>query len=113
MPRFRFTVRRMMVAVAIAAVLLGVWAWVERRRARLSAIANWHHGQIICVFFGFPGPDGEYVYEATDAPQKSGDPPVSLHQQRIDTWHREIAVKYWRAAEYPWLPVAPDSPEPK
>lgn len=28
-------------------------------------------------------------------------------------WPREMAKKYRQAARYPWLPVAPDPPEPK
>ena len=102
-----------MLAVVMLAIFLGARLWAERRRARFNALADWHHRQIVCVFVGYPGPDGEYVYEATSDPQKSGDPPVSPRQQRISTWHRNIAVKYWRAARSPWLPVEPDPPEPK
>lgn len=29
------------------------------------------------------------------------------------TWHMKLAVKYYRAAAHPWLPVEPDPPEPK
>jgi hypothetical protein len=28
-------------------------------------------------------------------------------------WHEEMARKYRFAARYPWLPVAPDLPEPE
>jgi hypothetical protein len=101
-----------MLAVMILAIMLGVWLWGERRRTRFLALAEWHHQQIVCVFFGYQGPDGEWVYEATSLPQKSEDPPVSEQQQRIDTGHRNVALKYWSAADYPWLPVEPDRPEP-
>jgi len=30
LPRPRFTIRRMMIAVAIVAVVLGAWMWYER-----------------------------------------------------------------------------------
>jgi hypothetical protein len=113
LPHVRFTVRRMMIAVALLALFLGGWVWMERRSARFSDLANWHHRQITCVFFGSPGPDGKFIYEASDSPQRDGDPPVSLRQQRIDTWRRQIAVKYWDAARHPWLPVEPDPPEPE
>ena len=111
-PRPRFTLRPLMLAVAIGAMFLGVWIWGERRKARFLALADWHHRQIVCIFFGYEGPDGDFTYEATSTSQKSGDPPVSPHRQRIDTWHRKMALKYWRAACYPWLPVEPDPPEP-
>jgi hypothetical protein len=113
LPRPRFTVRRLMIAVAIVAIFLGVWLWAERRRARLDALASWHDRQVVCVFKGYIGPDDEIIWEPTSRPLKMGDPPVSLRQQRISTWHRQFAQKYWRAARYPWLPVEPDPPEPK
>ena len=28
-------------------------------------------------------------------------------------WHESMARKYEHAARYPWLPVAPDRPEPR
>jgi hypothetical protein len=28
-------------------------------------------------------------------------------------YHRELRIKYERAARYPWLLVEPDSPEPQ
>jgi hypothetical protein len=30
-----------------------------------------------------------------------------------ELWSRQMGEKYLRAARYPWLPVAPDPPEPK
>jgi hypothetical protein len=113
LPRMRFTVRRLMIAVAFLALFLGGWVWMERKSARFSDLANWHHSQITCIFDGCMGADGEFVYEATSLPQRDGDPPVSLRQQRIDTWHRQISMKYWAAARRPWLPVEPDPPEPE
>ena len=116
LPRPRFTLRRLMLAVAILALLLGVWLWGERRRARFSALAGWHERQVLwnlCVIVGYPGPDGEYIYEAQARSQMPGNPPMSPHQQRISTWHYQIAMKYYRAARNPWLPVEPDPPPPK
>ena len=96
-----------MIAVAIVAIFLGVWVWTERRRAR-RALASWHDRQVVCVFKGFMGPDNEIIWEPTSRPIKMGDPPVSRRLQRISTWHRQLAQKYWRAARYRWLPVQPD-----
>jgi hypothetical protein len=31
----------------------------------------------------------------------------------LNRWHLLMAKKYQRAARYPWLPVAPDPPEPQ
>ncbi len=33
--------------------------------------------------------------------------------QRLIAYHGALARKYWYAALFPWLPVAPDPPEPK
>jgi hypothetical protein len=33
--------------------------------------------------------------------------------RRRSEYHRRLRRKYERAARYPWLPVAPDPPEPK
>lgn len=117
LPRPRFTVRRLMVVVAIVAMILGVWLWAERRRARFSALESWHDRQVlwdVCIIAGHPGPDGEYVWEAEPRPRplKPGTPRASPHQLRISTWHYRLASKYRRAARYPWLPVEPDPPEP-
>jgi hypothetical protein len=102
-----------MLVVAVLAMLLGIWLGGERRKARFSALAGWHDRQTVCVFVGHPGPDGEYIWEATSRPKKLGDPPVSPRQQRISAWHYQIAAKYYRAARNPWLPVEPDPPPPE
>jgi hypothetical protein len=116
LPRPRFTLRGSMLAVAISALLLGVWLWGERRRAQFSALARWHERQVlwnVCVIVGHPGPDGEYIWEPRSRPQEPGNPPASPRQQRISTWHYQMAMKYDRATGNPWLPVAPDPPPPE
>jgi hypothetical protein len=79
LPRVRFTVRRMMVAVAVLALAVGWWKQGERRRARFRALAIVH------------------LIEANEPTD----------------YHGRTAVKYMWATRYPWLPVAPDPPEPK
>ena len=49
-PPTRFTLRGLMLVVAILAMLLGVWLWGERRRARFSALAWWHDRQVVLVW---------------------------------------------------------------
>jgi hypothetical protein len=102
MPRVRFSVRGLMVAVVIAACAIGGWIALERRRA-------------------------DFLRRATSfAPQNHlGTPPAvgidkgnGLIHLDWEQWGREdryaaaMAAKYERAARYPWLPVAPDPPEP-
>ena len=33
--------------------------------------------------------------------------------RRLTEYHEAMIVKYERATRYPWLPVAPDPPEPE
>jgi uncharacterized iron-regulated membrane protein len=64
LPRPRFTLRGLMLTVAILALLLGVWLWGERMRARFSALARRHDRHVLwsmCILGGHPGPNGEYV----------------------------------------------------
>ena len=88
MPRFRFTIRLMMIAIALVAVPLGV---LTERRQRFSRIAA-HYGGLYsrADWTGFP----------------------SIEQDR-DQWYAEMYEKYTNAAERPWLPVPPDRPMPR
>lgn len=109
MPRFRL--RTMMAVLAVVAIPFGVCA---ERRARFLSIADRHFDEISdVVFAGYQGADGEWIYEATSDRQNEGDPPLSSREQSIATWYRHLAWKYQDAAAQPWLPVAPDPPEPK
>ena len=86
----RFTVRRLMVAVAIVGVGLG-WL-LERRSASLRREAARHAGDGALVSL-------EEMYNPWTEAGKDH--------------HRAMTEKYRQAAHYPWLPVAPDPPEPK
>ncbi len=90
MPRFRFTVRRMMIAVAVGAFVMGLLA---ERRARFNRIADWHHAYVM---------DHQYQTWLSLAGREAPFP-----------YHERMALKYYDAARHPWLPVAPDPPEPK
>lgn len=87
-PLARFTVRRLMVAVAIIAVATytGMVVWrIETYAMRADA-----HARHLNLGHSFK-------YDSTDLIQ----------------WHERMRLKYGNAARNPWLPVAPDPPEPK
>jgi hypothetical protein len=84
LPRVRFTVRGTLVAVALIAVGLG---WLCERRSRFARLAEYYRTI-------------EYR-----------DNTVTTAWHRI-AWKVGHRRKYERAARYPWLPVAPDSPMP-
>ncbi len=85
LPRFRFTVRRMMVAVAIVGIFVGL-------------VARHHH---------FASLAARYRREEVDW--------ASVHDiyELQGRWCEAMAAKYEYPARYPWLPVAPDPPMPE
>ena len=89
----RFTVRRLMVLVAIVGLVLAAGSWLYRRTTRMKSTAAFH--EQACFEALMIGPD------------------CILVESPRSRFHDELAKKYHRAARYPWLPVAPDPPEPK
>jgi hypothetical protein len=100
LPRVRFTVRRMMVAVAIVAIGLPPGMACARRRERSSdhAFRMLDHSIRAMEYNGtptcFPGSRVEI------------NPRKAAH-------HEALARKYEWALRYPFLPVWPDPPEPE
>ena len=84
LPRVRFTVRWMMVAVVIVAVISAVLA----RAARFRELAHYHGTKVAFV-----------------------SPPSPLVTKTL--YHLKMVEKYLFHARYPFLPVAPDPPEPE
>jgi hypothetical protein len=101
--RPRLTVRRLMVVVALAALLLGAIVLVENRRRRFLSLVDAHQAGMIAWEEGNPS---EASRERFDLSGRK----VSLKAHR---WHLQMAEKYRRAARYPWLPVESDPPEPE
>jgi hypothetical protein len=87
----RFTVRRLMIAVAIIGSALGI---LIERSERFRWIAVHRRGEV---------------------PLLPRIKPVGMDDKRwrLFEWHESMARKYEHAARYPWLPVAPDAPQPK
>jgi hypothetical protein len=90
MPRFRFTVRRMMVAVAIVAVA-GFALAVGLRRSSFRTLEDFHRRAKADAVSSIRGRKGRALAD----------------------YHDGLRWKYARAARYPWLPVAPDPSEPE
>jgi hypothetical protein len=87
-PRVRFTVRWLMIAVAVVGMLWGGGVEVQRRSARYRKIADSHFPRI---FHLRPG---------------------SIMTPR-EKWHVALWRKYDRLSRYPWLPVEPDPTPPE
>lgn len=110
MPRFRFTLRWMMVAVAIAAVA----ALYARRSREYRRLAQRHRAVILFR---------EYETIDVDPCDKvQGYPACRLGCLRypceycaeegrsFSDRHTKLALKYERATRFPWLSVEPDPP---
>jgi hypothetical protein len=96
-PRLRFTVRRMMVVVAILAVILSVAGGLWRRSNlyRLAAKAE----EVAAL---------ETAGSLKTTPLRG----KQLILRKL-MWHVRRHDIYYRVAEHPWLSVEPDPPEPK
>src|SRR4051794_25110270 len=88
LPRPRFTLRRLMVAVAVAGVAFGLFDM----RNRSSAYCHWA--------IGYGNLARLYRYGILD---------IAANEDAVRTFD-ELRIKYERAARFPWLPVAPDPP---
>jgi hypothetical protein len=104
-PRPRFTVRRLMVAIAILALVFGAIAWVAEMRARSAAYRR--------RAFEFSGatmrrgtadytPDGRWVLRFDNE-----------NDLLNDAWKWRMAAKYLRLSYYPWLAAEADAPPPQ
>lgn len=100
LPRVRVTVRRLMVGVAVTALALAA-DQVRRRRADYlgRAAINADAEQMSRAY-------------ADDARGPHCDPQRVERGDALAAYHAALRLKYERAARRPWLPVAPDPPEP-
>jgi hypothetical protein len=103
-PRVRFTVRRMMVAVAVVALLLA-WMQAEKRIGELRDSYYWQ----MAIHAGLE----ELETEGGVIRGFSGGPTVVKPNARRAAYHAAMRRKYKRAYRYPWLPIAPDPPIPE
>ncbi|MDR3633757.1 MAG: hypothetical protein P4L84_07965 [Isosphaeraceae bacterium] len=98
------TVRQCMIAVVIAGIVLGASVDLRRRKACYYRLAWWHLRQVKEIPIIRSGSLG-MLY-----------PPMPLdweEREKHNEYYRAMEEKYWYAFDRPWLPVAPDPPEPK
>lgn len=99
MPMPRFTIRCMMIAVVVAAVL----SCVLVRRAKFKELAA-HHSNLA------KGPIPWIT--AAHITIHHDDGRIEVFSAETHDWHIRLQRKYERASCYPWLPVEPDPPAP-
>jgi hypothetical protein len=88
-PRVRFTLRRMVVGIAILGLAFGVTSWLQRMRGRAISYQSMADRHAKLMVRG------------------------SHNSTARMRHHLTLRDKYEEAARYPWLPVAPDPPEPE
>ena len=97
-PRVRFTVRRLMVAVAVVAILCGASVLVRRssyfraKAVRYRVRVGMERSLLSMLMMRYDSSEPEWA---------------GPRRRRISRL-QELMRKYDRAARYPWLPVAPD-----
>jgi hypothetical protein len=96
--RLRLTVLRMMILVALVAMVLGMALGLTRRRSRLIAISLEHVGPA--------AEDGGTLIITAEGPAYVG---LKTEKGR---WHEEMRRRYDYYGHRPWLPLPPDPPEP-
>jgi hypothetical protein len=117
-PRVRFTVRRMMIAVAALAALLGIarsfLGMARERQYRFRKLAGDYAAQAQALGVGtrIPVNLGRPQLVLTHLGKILEDSPETLRLERRYWWLRDMSAKYEQAARLPLLPVTPDPPEP-
>jgi hypothetical protein len=103
-PRPRFTVRRLMIAVAILAIGFGAIKWVAEMRARSSAYRR------RAIEFERRTFRRESLVRTADG--RWVDRFDNENDCLRDDWALRMAAKYERLSYYPWLAAEPDPPPP-
>ena len=98
--RRRISIGMLMALVAIAALMMA-GAVLVKRSSEFRALAE-------------EQADSEMASLAysDDARGARGDAQRVARGEQMAAYHRELRIKYERAARYPWLPVEPDPPPP-
>jgi hypothetical protein len=97
-PRVRFTVRQLMIAAALVAVLMAVGVGLQRRTAHLKRLSLWQSGEA-------------NRWELLLTESSVNGPLASAILDKVH-WHDAIAARYERAARSPWLPIEAFPPAP-
>lgn len=109
--RLRITIRTALIIVAVVGGLLGFHLWTERRASRFRALADYYSSHHTLILSGKSDLYGDFV--GTPEVLDWNNKPVQGLRAERSLYNMSMARKYRQAARNPWLPVAPDLPEPK
>jgi hypothetical protein len=117
MPRFQFTVRRVMIGIAVVACSLGGFVWSVRMK-RLSAIYHQRAADYLSSAETYRQlaegeVDGSGWYTETDGVHiENGISGRRNRAIKLRSYYARLGRKYLRAAARPWTPVGTDPPVP-
>jgi hypothetical protein len=112
--------QRWMIAVAIVAILLGIKLEMDRqssperdRRSRYyTSLAHQHNRLSDKYWHRLLALGGDPMSLDGVSPTARGPLGDIRRAKAMWSYHMSLSWKYQSAARYPWLPVAPDPPEP-
>jgi hypothetical protein len=104
-PRPRFTVRRLMITVAILAIGFGAIKWVAEMRARSAAYRR------RAVEFRLSTLRTGSMFTTADG--REVDRYDNENDRLMDAWAWRMEAKYRRLSYYPWRAAEPDPPPPR
>jgi len=113
-PRVRFTVRRLMVAVAVVALAFGIVRLWAARQLYLEKAAE--HAGFRALVLRSPNTiaywESRWTAQREGLPARYPWPGGPPFVPAMAKYHDAMRIKYERAARYPWLPIEPDLPKP-
>jgi hypothetical protein len=104
LPRVRFTVRRLMAAVAVLALALAVADQLRRRRESFQQRAAVCRRKVSAAYIDEQAARGAFQFDY--------DPRRTAAYYQLVEHYDALRVKYEQAAARPWWFVEPDPPEP-
>ena len=119
----RFTTRRLMLIVALVAGAFGATEGLRRRSQALRSRSLYHKGEGMGTADELTPFPERWRHVTPFRPWLEPAPLTAEEDQVISAWrqsnkrrlayHVAMYQKYEQAAARPWLPIAPDPPEPK
>jgi hypothetical protein len=112
LPRVRLTVRRLIIAAGVVEAAAGAEA-LRRRAEGFRELARYHASEEVALLGQARlWESGPGVGCADIAPDATPEESARACRRRA-AYEAGLSRKYGRAAARPWLPVAPDPPEPR
>jgi hypothetical protein len=115
MRQSKLRVRTLMIAVLVVACSLGICDFLDRTAEHRRQVSRAHRN--VCLDLirraGGPLPPSTRLPDDKFFEVYSRRGPSALRFAQAAVYHEKLAEKYLIASRRPWLPMAPDPPQPK